>query len=260
MVRVQECADLIPPFSLQDAIQAKIAEWWEAGGATEDDAANDVEEVQQHREESYESGQKAVDSRGNEGGGVEPPSATSAAHQQEAPKRRAKEGSSSSGRSKKPSSGQDKEMMDFRHLMVKGLELKKFKGSAPSEKCVIYMDVTCRTFFCAKQKNASNAKAHRVEDIVEANANGANEKIICIVHKDSQLDLEVSSPKVREGSTLLHGVPRKSKSNQFKRPGHAPKRAPSQSAIGARLSRSHAQQAFYTRKTSHERRGDAAIL
>ena len=30
------------------------------------------------------------------------------------------------------------------------------------------MDATCRTFFCAKQKNASNAKAYRVEDIVDA--------------------------------------------------------------------------------------------
>ena len=124
---------------------------------------------------------------------------------QEVPKRRPKEGGGSSGRSKKSSSGQDKEMMDFRHLMVKGLELKKFKANAPSEKCVIYMDVTCRTFFCAKQKNASNAKAHRVEDIAEANANGANEKIICIVHKDGQLDLEVSSPKVggRVGGKFL---------------------------------------------------------
>jgi len=36
-----------------------------------------------------------------------------------------KESSGTSGRSKKGSSGQDKEMMDFRHLMVKGLELKK---------------------------------------------------------------------------------------------------------------------------------------
>ena len=111
-----------------------------------------------------------------------------------------KESSGTSGRSKKGSSGQDKEMMDFRHLMVKGLELKKYKGSAPSEKCVIYMDVTCRTFFCAKQKNASNAKAYRVEDIVEANANGSNEKIICMVHNDGQLDLEVSSPKVNDCS------------------------------------------------------------
>ena len=109
-----------------------------------------------------------------------------------------KESSGTSGRSKKGSSGQDKEMMDFRHLMVKGLELKKYKGSTPSEKCVIYMDVTCRTFFCAKQKNASNAKAYRVEDIVEANANGSNEKIICMVHNDGQLDLEVSSPKVQK--------------------------------------------------------------
>jgi len=88
-------------------------------------------------------------------------------------------------------------MMDFRHLMVKGLELKKnVKGA--SEKCVIYMDVTCRTFFCAKQKNAANAKAYRVEDISEAHASGDNEKIISIAHKDGSLDLEVSSPKVRE--------------------------------------------------------------
>ena len=59
-------------------------------------------------------------------------------------------------------------MMDFRHLMVKGLELKKTKGGA-SEKCVIYMDVTCRTFFCAKQKNAANAKVtfyHKVDQIL----------------------------------------------------------------------------------------------
>lgn len=88
-------------------------------------------------------------------------------------------------------------MMDFRHLMVKGLELKKnVKGA--SEKCVIYMDVTCRTFFCAKQKNAANAKAYRVEEISEAHASGDNEKIISIAHKDGSLDLEVSSPKVRK--------------------------------------------------------------
>jgi len=87
--------------------------------------------------------------------------------------------------------------MDFRHLMVKGLELKKSKAGA-SEKCVIYMDVTCRTFFCAKQKNAANAKAYRVEEIAEASANGDNEKIISIIHKEGQLDLEVSSPKVRD--------------------------------------------------------------
>lgn len=86
--------------------------------------------------------------------------------------------------------------MDFRHLMVKGLELKKnVKGA--SEKCVIYMDVTCRTFFCAKQKNAANANAYRVEEISEARASGDNEKIISIAHKDGSLDLEVSSPKVR---------------------------------------------------------------
>ena len=87
--------------------------------------------------------------------------------------------------------------MDFRHLMVKGLELKKSKGGV-SEKCVIYMDVTCRTFFCAKQKNAANAKAYRVEEITEASANGDNEKIISILHKEGTLDLEVSSPKVRD--------------------------------------------------------------
>ena len=107
-----------------------------------------------------------------------------------------KESSSRSGGSKEKSGGgQDKEMMDFRHLMVKGLELKKtVKGS--SEKCVIYMDVTCRTFFCAKLKNAANAKAYRIEEISEAHASGDNEKIISIAHKDGSLDLEVSSPKV----------------------------------------------------------------
>ena len=88
-------------------------------------------------------------------------------------------------------------MMDFRLLMVKGLELKKSKSGA-SEKCVIYMDVPCRTFFCAEQKNAANAKAYRVEEIAEVNAIGQNEKIISIVHKEGTLDLEVSSPKVRD--------------------------------------------------------------
>lgn len=92
---------------------------------------------------------------------------------------------------------QDKEMMDFRHLMVKGLELKRFRNGS-SEKCVIYMDVTCRTFFCAKQKNAASAKAYRVEDITEAAASASNEKIIAIMHKEGQVDLEVSSPKVRD--------------------------------------------------------------
>lgn len=42
------------------------------------------------------------------------------------------------------------------------------------------------------------AQAYRVEDIDEANANGSNEKIITIVHKEGTLDLEVSSPKVRD--------------------------------------------------------------
>ncbi len=41
-------------------------------------------------------------------------------------------------------------------------------------------------------------QAYRVEDIDEANANGSNEKIITIVHKEGTLDLEVSSPKVRD--------------------------------------------------------------
>ncbi len=35
-----------------------------------------------------------------------------------------------------------------------------------------------------------------MEDIDEANANGGNEKIISILHKEGTLDLEVSSPKV----------------------------------------------------------------
>ena len=48
-------------------------------------------------------------------------------------------------------------MKDFRHLMVKGLVLKKAKDGA-LEDCVIYMDWTCRTLFCAKQKNAASAK------------------------------------------------------------------------------------------------------
>ena len=48
--------------------------------------------------------------------------------------------------------------------MVLGLELKKYKGpNQLPEKCVIYMDVTCRTFFCAKQKNSPSAKAYPVE-------------------------------------------------------------------------------------------------
>ena len=37
-----------------------------------------------------------------------------------------------------------------------------------------------------------------MEDIEEANASGANEKFISIVHKEGNLDLEVSSPKVRD--------------------------------------------------------------
>ena len=82
--------------------------------------------------------------------------------QQKASSSKEKSSSKSSG-SKSSGSGGDKEMMDFRHLMVKGLELKKSKGGA-SEKCVIYMDVTCRTFFCAKQKNASNAKVSERAD------------------------------------------------------------------------------------------------
>eukprot|EP00615_Pteridomonas_danica_P000507 CAMPEP_0114337758 /NCGR_PEP_ID=MMETSP0101-20121206/6578_1 /TAXON_ID=38822 ORGANISM="Pteridomonas danica, Strain PT" /NCGR_SAMPLE_ID=MMETSP0101 /ASSEMBLY_ACC=CAM_ASM_000211 /LENGTH=980 /DNA_ID=CAMNT_0001470103 /DNA_START=84 /DNA_END=3026 /DNA_ORIENTATION=+ len=148
------------------AIQGKIAEWWEASaGAEEEDTRPQAPENEAPPPEKKE----------------------------EKPKK------SSSGKSKRSSTsgGQDKEMMDFRHLMVKGLELKKATKSG-SEKCVIYMDVTCRTFFCAKQKNAPSAKAYRVEEIAEASANGDNEKIITIVHKDGSLDLEVSSPKVRD--------------------------------------------------------------
>ena len=37
-----------------------------------------------------------------------------------------------------------------------------------------------------------------MEEIAEASANGDNEKIISIIHKEGQLDLEVSSPKVRD--------------------------------------------------------------
>mmetsp|Transcript_14640 Transcript_14640/g.25801 ORF Transcript_14640/g.25801 Transcript_14640/m.25801 type:complete len:1036 (-) Transcript_14640:556-3663(-) len=99
----------------------------------------------------------------------------------------------------KPKSGNEsKEMLDFRHLMVKGLELKKYKGpNQLPEKCVIYMDVTCRTFFCAKQKNSPSAKAHPVE-LIEGVQAAEMDKIICLVHREGQLDLEVSSPKVRD--------------------------------------------------------------
>jgi hypothetical protein len=50
-----------------------------------------------------------------------------------------------------------------------------------------------------------------VEDIAEANANGSNEKIITIMHKEGTLDLEVSSPKVHTHAHLpLSGLaPRK---------------------------------------------------
>mmetsp|Transcript_39461 Transcript_39461/g.72705 ORF Transcript_39461/g.72705 Transcript_39461/m.72705 type:complete len:993 (+) Transcript_39461:78-3056(+) len=142
------------------SIQGKIAEWWEqSAGAEEEDAPPPKKEAR-------------------------------------APPPEKKKPSSSKSSSKSSSGGSDKEMLDFRHLMVKGLELKKYEDGA-SEKCVIYMDVTCRTFFCAKQKNSSSAKAYRVEEITEASA-GSDEKIITIVHKEGDLDLEVSSPKIRD--------------------------------------------------------------
>lgn len=159
------------------AIQGRIAEWWESSAGAEEEEEGAGEDTRPQPPANEESSP--------------PPAPT-----EDRPKKSSKESSSKSKRGS-TSGGTDKEMMDFRHLMVKGLELKKaIKGG--SEKCVIYMDVTCRTFFCAKQKNAPSAKAYRVEEINEATANADNEKIISIVHKDGTLDLEVSSPKVRD--------------------------------------------------------------
>jgi hypothetical protein len=156
-----------PPLFPKATIQGKIAEWWEqAAGAEEEDPR--------------------------------PKEATAPPKAERGPPPEKKKPSSSKSSSKASSGSSDKEMMDFRHLMVKGLELKKSTGDGASEKCVIYMDVTCRTLFCAAQKNAANAKAHRVEDITEASASKGNEKIISIGHKEGTLDLEVSSPKVRD--------------------------------------------------------------
>jgi len=153
----------------EEAIQARIAAWWE-------EAANEDEE---------------------EAAPPPPPPAQESSPPPPAPENPPKRSARSSTKKGGGSGGSDKEMMDFRHLMVKGLELKKSKAGG-SEKCVIYMDVTCRTFFCAKQKNAPSAKAFRVEEIAEASASSDNEKIISIMHKEGSLDLEVSSPKVRD--------------------------------------------------------------
>ena len=105
----------------------------------------------------------------------------------------------------------------------------RYKGAGQNpEKCVIYMDVTCRTFFCAKQKNAPSAKAYRVEDIKEASAS-QQDKIISIVHKEGTLDLEVSSPKVRD---YLVRMLNKLFVIEKERPAEAPKPTASKSSAG----------------------------
>jgi len=225
----EEIRDLIDKCDAdEEEVQKRIAEWWEAAGGEENDEEEEEEtpaeapgaaeeengtpSPQQEEEGEAEGGDAGGgDAEGEENNDAPPaedppketsepeapqketPPSPSASNDGATPKSSKRSGSSKSRRS----GSQDKEMMDFRHLMVKGLELKRYK-SGSSEKCVIYMDVTCRTFFCAKQKNAANAKAYRVEDITEASASGTNEKIISIVHKEGQLDLEVSSPKVRD--------------------------------------------------------------
>lgn len=188
-------------------IQQKLAEWWDAGpeesGAekTEEPPPQPEEPVQEENPNEEDAPTEEPERKKEEpapspkSGGDAPPTEKK---ERSSEKRSSEDGKKRSDKSRSKRKGsQDKEMMDFRHLMVKGLELKRSRGGN-SEKCVIYMDVTCRTFFCAKQKNAANAKAYRVEDIKEASASSSNEKIISLVHREGTLDLEVSSPKVRD--------------------------------------------------------------
>eukprot|EP00613_Pedinella_sp_CCMP2098_P016054 CAMPEP_0171771452 /NCGR_PEP_ID=MMETSP0991-20121206/54079_1 /TAXON_ID=483369 /ORGANISM="non described non described, Strain CCMP2098" /LENGTH=585 /DNA_ID=CAMNT_0012376747 /DNA_START=70 /DNA_END=1824 /DNA_ORIENTATION=+ len=209
----QDIRDLIESSGDDEvAIQGKIAEWWEASANAEEEE----EEAPPHREHVpegktdndiraliEETGGDEASIQGKiaewweQSAGAEEEDAPPPKKEARAPPPEKKKPSSSKSSSKSSSGGSDKEMLDFRHLMVKGLELKKYEDGA-SEKCVIYMDVTCRTLFCAGQKNAPDAKAHRVEDIAEATAAKGNEKIISITLKEGSLDLEVSSPKVRD--------------------------------------------------------------
>eukprot|EP00613_Pedinella_sp_CCMP2098_P041148 CAMPEP_0171801234 /NCGR_PEP_ID=MMETSP0991-20121206/72144_1 /TAXON_ID=483369 /ORGANISM="non described non described, Strain CCMP2098" /LENGTH=1019 /DNA_ID=CAMNT_0012412877 /DNA_START=73 /DNA_END=3132 /DNA_ORIENTATION=- len=183
----QDIRDLIESSGDDEvAIQGKIAEWWEA-------SAN-AEEEEEEAPPPPPPPAPEPEAPQEEAAPQPPPKPKS--DKPKPPKSSSSKPGSGSGGGAGGSGGRDKEMMDFRHLMVKGLELKKAKDGA-SEKCVIYMDVTCRTFFCAKQKNSSSAKAYRVEEITEASA-GSDEKIITIVHKEGDLDLEVSSPKIRD--------------------------------------------------------------
>lgn len=197
----------------ESIIQQKVAEWWESpaeeeGGAQpapEEPKAEETEAKKPEEEPAPEEPpqEKAPADEGDKASSVPSPRSGDEGPPPEKKERSSEKRSSDDGKKRSEKSrskrkgSQDKEMMDFRHLMVKGLELKRYRGGN-SEKCVIYMDVTCRTFFCAKQKNAANAKAYRVEDIKEATASSSNEKIISLVHREGQLDLEVSSPKVRD--------------------------------------------------------------
>mmetsp|Transcript_51999 Transcript_51999/g.104299 ORF Transcript_51999/g.104299 Transcript_51999/m.104299 type:complete len:1014 (-) Transcript_51999:129-3170(-) len=184
----QDIRDLIESSGDDEvAIQGKIAEWWEA-------SAN-AEEEEEEAPPPPPPPAPEPEAPQEEAAPQPPPKPKS--DKPKPPKSSSSKPGSGSGVGAGGSGGRDKEMMDFRHLMVKGLELKKAKDGA-SEKCVIYMDVTCRTLFCAGQKNAPDAKAHRVEDIAEATAAKGNEKIISITLKEGSLDLEVSSPKVRD--------------------------------------------------------------
>jgi hypothetical protein len=95
---------------------------------------------------------------------------------------------------------------DLRDLMMKGkgFELKVLKGGA-LETCVVYMDGTGRTFFCASAMAAADAKAYLVEGILEVAAvDGSDTAFRITSTTEDPLDLEAPSAKLRD--SLVGGL------------------------------------------------------
>jgi hypothetical protein len=87
----------------------------------------------------------------------------------------------------------DNELRDFRALMARGLELAKIEGES-KRKCVIYVDVQTKQFFCGKVKNSKTAEIYNISEFSDVNVVGDD---MVITFGDRQLVLFVNSTQVR---------------------------------------------------------------
>jgi len=88
---------------------------------------------------------------------------------------------------------------------IKGLQLKRYLGLSQSMPCVVYIDTACRIIFCAEKKCDASEEQIKMRMVAEVKRHSENEKVVRLVHKNGQLDLETSSANITQYMVKMLG-------------------------------------------------------